>query len=317
MSMFENNFESDLSLSPQSNFFDNYDDLTSLMLYDPNSLGGYFDDINDDYYFTDKNIVTANINPILSPIEEDKKKIVDNTPNSRKKTNFTSKTSPINGTIFTIIKDCKKNNHEAEEEEIEILGKKRNLNNGGKHDKFSYDNMTRKFKNKFINSLISYTNGQIKPIEIENEKKKKKSVKMFLLKINQKIVKDINVITNQRLLNTKLIDLFSDDISTKMVNYGPDYNRKVIAQLKENEEKQTKVLSILDKTFLECLEHFRGSKYYEELAGLEKEYDNVINALKEDGENEDYLKVFKDFIGRFEVYYLTKKARPARNANKQ
>ena len=218
---------------------------------------------------------------------------------------------------FSFTKDNKKKNQEEEEEEIEILGKKRNLTNGGKHDKFSYDNMTRKFKNKFINSLISYTNSQINPIEIENAKKKIKKVKMFLLKINQKIVKDINVVTNQRLLNTKLIDLFSDDISTKMVNYGPDYNRKVIAQLKENEENQTKVLSILDKTFLECLEHFRGSKYYEELAGLEKEYDNVINALKEDGETEDYLKVFKDFVGRFDVYYQTKKARPSRKANKQ
>ena len=315
MSMFEKNFDNDLYFSPQSNYFDNYDDPNNLMLNDLDSFRNYYGDFNDDFYFTDKNSATANINLIHSPIEEEKKKIVDNTPNSRQKTNFTNTVK--DGSIFSITKDNKKKNQEEEEEEIEILGKKRNLNNGGKHDKFSYDNMTRKFKNKFINSLISYTNGQIEPIEIENAKKKIKKVKMFLLKINQKIVKDINVVTNQRLLNTKLIDLFSDDISTKMVNYGPDYNRKVIAQLKENEENQTKVLSILDKTFLECLEHFRGSKYYEELAGLEKEYDNVINALKEDGETEDYLKVFKDFVGRFDAYYQTKKARPSRKANKQ
>ena len=314
MNMFGNNYESDFFFSPQSNYYDNYEDQNNLMINNLNSFGDSYDNFNDDYFFTDKNIATANINPTPSPIEEEKKKTVDNTPNSRQKTNFTT---TINGPIFRVTKENKKKNQETEEEEIEILGKKRNLINGGKHDKFSYDNMTRKFKNKFINSLISYTNGQIEPIVIENEKKKKKSVKMFLLKINQKIVKDINVITNQKLLDKKLIDLFSDDISTKMVNYGPDYNRKVIAQLKENEESQTKVLSTLDKTFLECLEHFRGSKYYEELAGLEKEYDNVINALKEDGETEDYLKVFKDFIGRFEVYYKTKKARPARNANKK
>lgn len=314
MSEFENNYDSDLYFFPEPNYFDNYDDPNNIMLNDINLFRDSFDDFNGDLFYTDKNNATANINPIPSPIEEEKKKIVYNTPNSKQKTNFTTS---ANGPIFKIAKDNKEKNQEAEEEEIEILGKKRNLTNGGKHDKFSYDNMTRKFKNKFINSLISYTNSQIKPIEIENAKKKKKSVKMFLLKINQKIVKDINVITNQRLLNTKLIDLFSDDISTKMVNYGPDYNRKVIAQLKENEEIQTKVLSILDKTFLECLEHFRGSKYYEELAGLEKEYDNVINALKEDGETEDYLKVFKDFVGRFDAYYQTKKARPSRKANKQ
>ena len=237
--MFEKNYDSDVYNSPQSNYFDNYDE--NLMFNGFNSFGDTYCEFNDDYFPTDKYSATANINPIPTPIEEVKiNKIIDNTPNSRQKTNFTN---TINGAIFNITKKDKKNkekNQEEEEEEIEILGKKRNLTNGGKHDKFSYDNMTRKFKNKFINSLISYTNSQIKPIEIENAKKKKKSVKMFLLKINQKIVKDINVITNQRLLNTKLIDLFSDDISTKMVNYGPDYNRKVIAQLKENEENQTK-----------------------------------------------------------------------------
>lgn len=169
--MFENNYDSDEFYSPQPNYYDNYEDL---MPNGFNLFGDSYDNFNDDYFQTDKNSATANINPFPSIEEEKKKKIIDNTPNSRQKTNFTS---TINGAIFTITKTNKENkekNQEAEEEEIEILGKKRNLTNGGKHDKFSYDNMTRKFKNKFINSLISYTNGQIEPIEIENAKKKDK-----------------------------------------------------------------------------------------------------------------------------------------------
>ena len=106
MNMFEKNFDNDLYFSPQSNYFDNYDDPNNLMLNDLDSFRNYYGDFNDDFYFTDKNSATANINLIHSPIEEEKKKIVDNTPNSRQKTNFTNTVK--DGSIFSITKDNKK-----------------------------------------------------------------------------------------------------------------------------------------------------------------------------------------------------------------
>ena len=285
-----------------------------------------FSDMNGDIYGSKENDINANQ---ILPSGEKK---VENKTNSKEKTNWTDqeKNSEKNSEkIFSITKEKKnleiekekQKEEEKEEEEnqndFETLGKKRNLSNGRKHDKFCYDNMTRKLKTKLFETILYCTNSSIEPIPVENEKKKKKIKKLFFLKINQKIIKDINVISNQKLLNDKLKDIFSEDVSSKMVNYGPDYNRKVINQLIENQSNQAKVLAFLERTFLECLEHFRGTKYYEELAGLEKEYDNVINGLRNSGETEEYIKLFKEFVGRFEIYYQTKKARPGRMNSKK
>ena len=314
--------------------YDVYED--SSFLYPFNSpFHEYVDSLNDncenangDIYGSKENDIDAN-QQFLSPGE----KKVEIKTNSKEKTCWTDqekKSEKNSEKIFLITKEKKnveieeekqKEEKEEKEEEIqndfETLGKKRNLSNGGKHDKSCYDNMTRKLKVKFFDSVLSYTNSSIEPMEVENEKKKKKTKKLFFLKINQKIIKDINVISNQKLINEKLINIFSEDVSSKMVNYGLDYNRKVIDQLIENQTNQAKVLACLDRTFLECLEHFRGTKYYKELAGLEKEYDNVINGLRNSGETEEYIALFKDFVGRFEIYYQTKKARPGRMNSKQ
>ena len=66
------------------------------------------------------------------------------------------------------------------------MGRKRNLSNGGKHDKSCYDNMTRKLKVKFFDSVLSYTNSSIEPMEVENEKKKKENKKIIFLKNKSK-----------------------------------------------------------------------------------------------------------------------------------
>ena len=70
--------------------------------------------------------------------------------------------------------------------------------------------------------------------------------------------------------------------------------------IKEN--IQTKTISILERTLLECLEHFRGRKYYAELEGLENEYETVINNMKSKETNE-YIDYFEKFLFVFEAYY--------------
>ena len=68
-------------------------------------------------------------------------------------------------------------------------------------------------------------------------------------------------------------------------------------------------------TFLQCMEHFRGSKYYPTLRGLENEYQNVINDLKEK-ENEEYVKNFIGYLNGFEILYGQKKPRNGKNSQK-
>ena len=207
------------------------------------------------------------------------------------------------GAIFEISKNFEK---------TILVGRKKMQNLNGKHDKFAYDNVTRKVKTKLFDSILVVVNASTEEVVVENPKKnskKQKIVKPFFVKIDQKIIKETKVEDNQQLFKTKLKDIFSNDVSKKYENLGLDYNKNLIQKMYE-ENIQKKTIKILERTFLDCLKHFRGSQYYEELAGLEKEYTNVINDLKNKGETDEYIEIFKELVGRFEEYYENKKARP-------
>ena len=60
------------------------------------------------------------------------------------------------------------------------------------------------------------------------------------------------------------------------------------------------------------MEHFRGSKFYKELEGLEKDYINAINEFKNKGESENYINDFKYILNRFEKYLEEKIPRKSR-----
>ena len=207
------------------------------------------------------------------------------------------------GAIFEISKNFEK---------TILVGRKKMQNLNGKHDKFAYDNVTRKVKTKLFDSILVVVNASTEEVVVENPKKnskKQKIVKPFFVKIDQKIIKETKVEDNQQLFKTKLKDIFSNDVSKKYENLGLDYNKNLIQKMYE-ENIQKKTIKILERTFLDCLKHFRGSEYYEELAGLEKEYKNVINELRNKGETEEYIEIFEELVGRFEEYYENKKARP-------
>ena len=175
-----------------------------------------------------------------------------------------------------------------------------------RHDKYKPDNIVRKIKSKLFESILIILNSSI------YDKSKNYLSSNIFLKIEQKIIKDTNVISNQNLLKKKLKNIFSNNVSDKFKNYGLDYNKKLIVKIyKEN--IQTETIAILERTLLECLEHFRGSKYYPELEGLENEYTNVITKFKEDGETDEYINSFKEIINIFEEFYNNKKPRKTKN----
>ena len=196
--------------------------------------------------------------------------------------------------LFNITKEPKKKKKR---------GRKKSSSMGGKHTKFSYDNMTRKFKRVFFESILNFIKSSMKKVQTSANK----YIKPSLLKIKQHFISDTNVNFNKDLIQKKLRQIFSNNVSNKYSNYGLDYNRKLIEKI-YNEKIQTKVIGILEMTFLECLEHIRGSKYYEQLEGLENVYEIVIKEL-ENKENDEYMANFKEFVNRFEQYYENKRSR--------
>ena len=130
------------------------------------------------------------------------------------------------------------------------------------------------------------------------------------LQINQEIIIQNNVSENLELLNKTLREIFSGSVSKKVKNYGLDHNQLLIQKIKESKGK-ARTNKILDMTFLQCLEHFRKSKMYEELSGLELQYDNMIEEMNEKHEKE-YMDNFVECLNNYESLYRQK--RPKKSA---
>ena len=217
--------------------------------------------------------------------------------------NIIKNSSKNNNKIFNIIKDYERGN---------IKGRKRKFNFGvkGKHDKFCKDNIVRKVKTNLFEIILFFINSSITRIEKENKNKnskKKYFYKPYLVKIDQEIIKTINVGENLQLINSKLKDIFSNKTSKKYVSLGLDKNKQIIDEIYE-QKIQKKTISILNKTFEQCLEHINGINYDEDLAGLEHEYQRILKKLRSK-ENENYISKFKDMVINFKSFYMNKKAR--------
>ena len=221
----------------------------------------------------------------------------DNTDNA----NSTSTAKNINNT--NIINNTNNTNNE-------YLGKKINKESkvkNRKHDKFCYDNLTRKVKPKLFCAILNCLNSSLS---------KKLSSKYLFLQIEQDIILNTNTIYNRELLNSTLKDIYSNKIYNKVKNYEEDNNKNLIDKI-YREQIEIKTISILDKTLLQCLEHFRGSKYYEELAGLEDAYQNVIDGFISKGETNKYINKFKEFLSQYDDYYFNiKKVKPRNKKRK-
>ena len=200
--------------------------------------------------------------------------------------------------IFLIYKETKKKVRK---------GRKTKFQSGGKHNKFSSDNMIRKIKVFLFSVLLRFINQSIKQESQTGEQnlKEKDYSKTFLVKVKQEIILKINVEYNLKLLDSKLKNIFSNDISKKVKSLDLDLNKNLIKEIFA-QNKLVKTKQILNMTLYQCLEHFRGTKYYKELAGLEKEFNFVINDLKIKGENEKYISEFIYLINTFKEFYNKK-----------
>ena len=256
--------------------------------------------------------ITGNLINFNNNEEKPKMPIISDISNVQ--TNFiTNKTNKTNNKllIFNITKEKK-------EKKKTHLGRKRKHDimhdMGGKHTKFSQDNIARKIKSKLFEYILLLLNTAIKMDNNENENELNGFIcSKFLLKIDQDVIKDINTINNKKLLKTKLKDIFYlNNVSLKYINYGLDYNKKIIENIYKYNNIHKKTISILEKTFFECLEHFRGSNYYEELDGLEKNYLNTINEFIKKGKPAEYIDDFKYLVNRYEKYFDEKKPRNCR-----
>ena len=254
--------------------------------------------------------------------ENTSKTTEENTENKNQKEEFkTEKTEYIlkTGSIFSINKEPKIKVEENEIKNKNLLGKKRLDEN---HTKNAFDNIVRKIKSKLFGAIIIILNKSLeekknleekKIKKKENQKEKKGEIKNeCFLKPEQSIILQTNVKENLELLDMKLREIFSKNVSQKVKNFSKEhqlnYNKNFIEKIKDDPRKQ-KTNEILDMTFFQCMEHFRGTKKYEALDGLENEYENVIKDMNDDI---DYKNNFIENLRKFEILFRNKKPRKSK-----
>lgn len=107
------------------------------------------------------------------------------------------------------------------------------------------DNLLRKFKVHLIRSIINYVNS----LFLINEKRKKKL--KILRKLSSLKIKQISKTDNIDWLNSKVKNILSQNVSSKLTSCTRDFNVKIIKRIYEkNEEK--KIIEILEKQLGKC-----------------------------------------------------------------
>lgn len=164
------------------------------------------------------------------------------------------------------------------------------------HTKYSQDNILRKIKVKFLSKLVDHINRIIKA-KYNNKIKK-------LLPLKGAISQNNRINFNQKLLNSKLKDIFINyEFNGKFRLYPNSYNKEVIESIYENNIQE--LIDILEITFLEAFNIFKNINESQKLNGMQK-LDTVIDEIKMKESDEKYIDKFKSIAMDFEYHYLDK-----------
>ena len=212
-------------------------------------------------------------------------------------------------------KSPKKKHNSKSKSKNNVLGRKRkDCEEQGKHTKESQDNIIRKVKVIFKDSILKHINKKMDKIDDLYININGKDYKLNkILDIKQDKIVDINTLSNRELLTKKVKDIFRDDISGRYKKYPTNYNRIAIDKLYEINNKS--ITSILDLDFLDCIKFFREDDIINDdnfscLKGLEKRFQNLQNELKDKSNNQKYINEVIKVIKKFEqIYYVDKRPR--------
>ena len=188
-------------------------------------------------------------------------------------------------------------------------GRKKKLKEGsGEHNKFSDDNLIRRSKHFALESVWNYINKKIKILysnESPNILKKKQ-----LLKLSQKSAERSKVEYNKIFIYKTLGEIFSEDVSTRYSRFNINHNKNLIDNLlnEKDEKKRITFQKIFKLTFLDCLKHFRGNVFIEELDGMKK-FDDYLNETDFGYNSDEYKKILKIFINNYEKIVMEKNPR--------
>ena len=216
-----------------------------------------------------------------------------------------------------------------EKQKVKYGRKKKNDTTEGQHNKYSEDNIINKLKGEFFNNFIR-----------DFIQKHSENNKIYLKKLPREFISDLSKQNNERLWKMKISDILQNQtISTKYKTFDKYENRKIINKIyKEN--KEIKLIKILELTFEELFIIFRrklndpkDKKKLEEIKdkieGIDldenyNEYEDIedlINGIKKKYKNkkneigEEYIKKLKNICLRYNNWFNMKIGRNSQKFN--
>ena len=136
-----------------------------------------------------------------------------------------------------------------------------------------------------------------------------------LKKISSNKIKSISKKDNIIWLNSKIKDVFSQNISTKIVTCTQDHNIKLIKRIL-NKGKDKKVIFILNKTIKQIWKVYLNDDRYNEYIGFKTLKDD-LNKLRKHGETEEYITSFRKVANNFEEIFNHINSRNKKNLKKK
>ena len=192
---------------------------------------------------------------------------------------------------------------------LKRLGRIKNedKNNGkcGKHTKDDPDNIIKKCKKIFISYVIIHINSY-------TEKIKKYEP---LLDLRYTYINNIKKDSDLELLNTKLKDLVSKDISEKYKSKDEKWNKRIIDEIIQNETKNEQLINLLNMTFNEWIDIFTyktKNEYNKDINLLQSALDKIN---KKNNNNQEYLSKLIFYLYNYKRWFESKKGRSTEEKN--
>lgn len=195
-----------------------------------------------------------------------------------------------------------------EEKPKTLLKNKTEINNGKNNlncNLYLDENLRRKCKHLVLDSLLIFINKKI--CEFYNNRIGKGICIKQLQALNQKTKSSSNINFSKELLIKTIGEIFSDNISGRITNFIPEHNKRLIKKLlnEENINISNYFTQLFKLTFFQCLEHYRGTKYYPELKEMKVFTDDIKNLPEE----ENYLNILDYYLKNYEKIINNKKPR--------
>ena len=182
-------------------------------------------------------------------------------------------------------------------------GRGRGESNGKVHNKYIFDNMLRKTKGMIIKVVFNFINKKIMAIYDDNIGQGNIIKKLFM--INQAQVSNANIDFNKAFLEKTLGEIFSADLTKRIINYNRDHNKILIEKLKneKDEEKKEYFNGLFNLEFSDCLKYFRGANVnndkYKYIKGLKKFCDLKNEANFRQKNDTDFIEHLESFINDY------------------